>query len=116
LVLRNRPLFGWINFEALRTLETGRAKEYHGGNRLSGSAGFFNCGAYFFHLDFILAQHGIRTGPYRPFRRHPLSSNECRTFSYGDRNQAEAMVRAQEAPSHIPYSPGLYKKFYHSYK
>jgi hypothetical protein len=27
---------------------------------LSGSARFFNSGAHFFHLDFILAQHGDR--------------------------------------------------------
>jgi hypothetical protein len=32
---------------------------------LSGSARFFNPGAHFFHLDFILAQHGVYT-PGKP--------------------------------------------------
>ncbi|MDR2632857.1 MAG: transposase family protein [Treponema sp.] len=41
-----------------RLLKLAAQKGYYGRNRLSGSARYFNCGAHFFHLDFILAQHG----------------------------------------------------------
>jgi hypothetical protein len=44
--------------ESATALETGREKGDHERNRLSGPAGFSNFGAHFFHLDFILAQHG----------------------------------------------------------
>ncbi|MDR3123231.1 MAG: hypothetical protein LBU16_05585, partial [Treponema sp.] len=61
-------------------LAIGRSKGYHRGNRLSGSARFFYFGAHFFHLDFILAQHGGRSGRRAKLPIFKLNCNTASNF------------------------------------